>query len=80
MCSSDLIMEVHSGLSGLIVENAEVTKDDGIHRFDGIWSSSLTDSTDKGKLGGLCRSHARSLRGLASRRVARSPDGRAFAV
>lgn len=43
------IMEAHSGLSGLIVENAEVTKDDGIHRFDGMWSSSLTDSTDKGK-------------------------------
>ena len=43
------IMEAHSGLSGLIVEHTEVKKDDGIHRFDGIWSSSLTDSTDKGK-------------------------------
>jgi phosphoenolpyruvate phosphomutase / 2-hydroxyethylphosphonate cytidylyltransferase len=43
------IMEAHSGLSGLIVENAEVIKDDGIHCFDGMWSSSLTDSTDKGK-------------------------------
>jgi phosphoenolpyruvate phosphomutase len=43
------IMEAHSGLSGLIVENAEVTKEDGIHQFDGMWSSSLTDSTDKGK-------------------------------
>lgn len=43
------IMEAHSGLSGLIVENAEVEKDDGIHRFDGMWSSSLTDSTSKGK-------------------------------
>src|SRR5574344_1990842 len=43
------IMEAHSGLSGLIVENASVTKDDGIHQFDGMWSSSLTDSTDKGK-------------------------------
>ncbi|MDR0388994.1 MAG: phosphoenolpyruvate mutase [Spirochaetaceae bacterium] len=43
------IMEAHSGLSGLIVENAEVLKEDGIHRFDGMWSSSLTDSTSKGK-------------------------------
>ena len=43
------IMEAHSGLSGLIVENTEITKDDGIHTFDGMWSSSLTDSTDKGK-------------------------------
>jgi phosphoenolpyruvate phosphomutase len=43
------IMEAHSGLSGLIVENAEVVKDDGIRRYDGMWSSSLTDSTSKGK-------------------------------
>lgn len=43
------IMEAHSGLSGLIVENAAVEKEDGIHRFDGMWSSSLTDSTSKGK-------------------------------
>lgn len=43
------ILEAHSGLSGLIIENAEVTKDDGVHRFDGMWSSSLTDSTSKGK-------------------------------
>ncbi len=43
------IMEAHSGLSGLIIENLEVEKDDGVHRFDGMWSSSLTDSTDKGK-------------------------------
>ena len=43
------IMEAHSGLSGLIVENTEIEKEDGIHRFDGMWSSSLTDSTSKGK-------------------------------
>jgi phosphoenolpyruvate phosphomutase len=43
------IMEVHSGLSGLIVENLELLKEDGIHRYDGMWSSSLTDSTSKGK-------------------------------
>jgi phosphoenolpyruvate phosphomutase len=43
------ILEAHSGLSGLIAEHASVTKDDGIHQFDGMWSSSLTDSTSKGK-------------------------------
>ena len=43
------IMEAHSGLSGLIVENTAVEKEDGLHRFDGMWASSLTDSTDKGK-------------------------------
>ncbi len=43
------IMEAHSGLSGLIIENVEVMKDDGVHAYDGMWSSSLTDSTCKGK-------------------------------
>lgn len=43
------ILETHSGLSGLIAENVSVEKEDGIHQFDGMWSSSLTDSTSKGK-------------------------------
>jgi phosphoenolpyruvate phosphomutase len=43
------ILEAHSVLSALIVENVEVEKEDCIHRFDGLWSSSLCDSTDKGK-------------------------------
>jgi len=43
------ILEVHSGLCGLIVENLEVVKEDGVHCFDGMWSSSLTSSTNKGK-------------------------------
>ncbi|GBU22263.1 phosphoenolpyruvate phosphomutase [Fibrobacteres bacterium R8-0-B4] len=43
------IMEAHSGLSGLIVERLEVEREDGLHSFDGIWSSSLTDSASKGK-------------------------------
>lgn len=43
------IMEAHSGLSGLIIENLEIQKSDSIRSFDGIWSSSLTDSTCKGK-------------------------------
>ena len=43
------ILETHSGLSSLIAENLEVTGEDGRKRsFDGFWSSSLTDSTNKG--------------------------------
>jgi len=43
------IMEAHSGISALITENLSIEKDDGLHSFDGIWSSSLTDSASKGK-------------------------------
>ena len=44
------ILEVHNALSGLIAENASETSEDGeIVTFDGMWSSSLTDSTSKGK-------------------------------
>ena len=39
------ILGAHSGLSGLIAENA---KKDG-KQFDGLWSSSLTASASKGK-------------------------------
>ncbi|WP_319779524.1 phosphoenolpyruvate mutase [Maridesulfovibrio sp.] len=42
-------LEAHSGLSGLIVENANVKKDGRVVEFDAIWESSLTDSTMKGK-------------------------------
>lgn len=41
-------MEAHSGLSALIVERLEAPLD-GFHReFDAIWSSSLTDATNRG--------------------------------
>jgi phosphoenolpyruvate phosphomutase len=43
------IMEAHDGLSGLIIENIEVNKGIKTNSFDGMWSSSLTDSTSKGK-------------------------------
>jgi len=44
------ILETHNALSGLIVENADETLEDGtVVTFDGMWSSSLTDSTSKGK-------------------------------
>lgn len=43
-------MEAHNGLTGLIVENANVTDQNGIKKsFDGMWGSSLTESTAKGK-------------------------------
>ena len=43
------IMEAHDGLTGLIVENTVVHQDGGAHQFDGMWVSSLCDSTAKGK-------------------------------
>lgn len=43
------IMEAHNGLTGLIVENTKVIKDETIKEYDGIWISSLCDSTAKGK-------------------------------
>ena len=43
------IMEAHSGLTGLIVENTSVKKNNRKFEFDGMWLSSLTDSTLKGK-------------------------------
>lgn len=43
------ILEAHSGLSGLIIENLSLNTDKGVRSFDGMWSSSLTDSTSKGK-------------------------------
>jgi len=43
------IMESHCGLTGLIIENLSIEKDGENRQFDGMWSSSLTDSTSKGK-------------------------------
>ena len=43
------ILESHSGLTGLIAENAKVSINGLDQEFDGMWSSSLTDSTSKGK-------------------------------
>lgn len=43
------IMEAHDGLCGLIIENLEVAEGGKHKSFDGMWSSSLTDSTSKGK-------------------------------
>jgi len=44
------ILETHNALSGLIAENTSETLENGeVVTFDGMWSSSLTDSTSKGK-------------------------------
>ena len=43
------IIEAHSGLSGLIAEHTKFEKEGVIREFDGMWASSLTDSTSKGK-------------------------------
>ncbi len=43
------VMEAHSGITGLIVEKTCVYQDGGTHQFDGMWVSSLCDSTAKGK-------------------------------
>lgn len=43
------LIEVHSGLTGLIAEHIAVEVDGVQREFDGMWASSLTDSTAKGK-------------------------------
>ena len=42
-------MEAHSGLSGVIVEKAQVKRGGKTNEFDAMWLSSLTDSTAKAK-------------------------------
>jgi len=42
-------LDIHNALSGLIIENTEVVVDGKSKQFDGMWGSSLTDSTAKGK-------------------------------
>ena len=43
------VLESHSPLSGLIVENIKIQKKNKLEQFDAMWSSSLTDSSVKGK-------------------------------
>lgn len=43
------IMESHCGLTGLIIEHTKVEVGNEIREYDGMWASSLTDSTSKGK-------------------------------
>jgi phosphoenolpyruvate phosphomutase len=43
------ILESHNSLTGLIIETLKVKKNNFNIEFDGMWSSSLTDSATKGK-------------------------------
>jgi len=43
------IIEAHNGLTGLITENIHVDVNGERREFDGMWASSLTDSTSLGK-------------------------------
>ncbi len=43
------IIEAHSGITGLIAEKTTVYQEGKAYQFDGMWVSSLCDSTAKGK-------------------------------
>ncbi len=43
------VLESHSPLSALIIENTSMMNKNILHEFDAMWSSSLTDSTLRGK-------------------------------
>ena len=43
------VLESHNALTGLIIENLKLSKKNINIEFDGMWSSSLTDSATKGK-------------------------------
>ena len=42
-------LDIHNGLSGLIIEKTKVKINGKFEEFDGMWGSSLTNSTAKGK-------------------------------
>ena len=42
------ILESHNALTGLIIDKIDITKNKKTIEFDGMWSSSLTDSATKG--------------------------------
>jgi len=43
-------LDLHTPLSGLVIENVKIVDSDNkINEFDGMWASSLTDSTSRGK-------------------------------
>lgn len=44
-----IFLDVHNALSGLVVEHIKYEEEFTIKMFDGMWASSLTDSTAKGK-------------------------------
>lgn len=42
-------LEAHNGLTGSIVEHIQIKTEKGVREFDGMWASSLTDSTARAK-------------------------------
>jgi len=42
-------LDIHNSLSAIVIENVSVEKSGINYEFDGMWASSLTDSTAKGK-------------------------------
>ena len=46
---SSRFLDIHNGLSALIVEQTKLSKNSRIEEFDGMWASSLTNSSAKGK-------------------------------
>ncbi len=44
-----IFLDIHNALSALVVENTKVQIDGKEMEYDGMWASSLTDSTAKGK-------------------------------
>ncbi len=42
-------LDIHNALSAIVIENTKVEKNGLSYEFDGMWASSLTDSTAKGK-------------------------------
>ena len=65
--SKDLvrILESHSALTGLIIEKLKVKKNDHFFEFDGMWSSSLTDSCLRGKPDNQSVDYSTRLNGLS---------------
>ncbi len=65
--SKDLvrILESHSALTGLIIEKLKVKKNDKFFEFDGMWSSSLTDSCLRGKPDNQSVDYSTRLNGLS---------------
>ena len=51
LAAKDIVrgIEVHNGITGLIVEHVSVNRDSKKEEFDFMWLSSLTDSTARGK-------------------------------
>ena len=43
------LLEVHNGLTGLLVETLAIEEDQNLREFDGMWSGSFTEATSRGK-------------------------------